>query len=52
MRPGKHISLQQGINEDHQSNSGIKHTNWSENQAISSKDNQQMMARKWSLGMR
>jgi hypothetical protein len=51
-RPGKHISLQQRIDEEHRGDSGINHTNWSEDQAISSKDNQQTMATKRSLGMR
>ena len=51
-RPGKHISLQQRIDEEHQGDSSINHTNWFEDQAINSKDNQQMMATKMSLGMR
>ena len=51
-RPGKHISLQQRIDEEHQGGSNINHTNWYEDQAISSKGNQQTMATKRSLGMR
>ena len=38
--PGKHINLQQRIDEEQWGDSNINHTNWSENQSISSKDNQ------------
>ena len=51
-RPGKHISLQQRIDEEHRGDSNTDHTNWFEDQAIISKDSQQTMARNWSLGMR
>lgn len=50
--PGKHISVQQRIDKEHGGDSSINHTNWSEDQAISSKCNQQTMATKRSLGMR
>ena len=50
--PGKHISLQQRIDEKHRGDSSINHTNWYEDQAISSKGSQQTMATKRSLGMR
>ena len=39
-RSGKHISLHQRIDEEHQGDSSINHTNWSEDQAISSKGSQ------------
>ena len=51
-RPGKHISLQQGINEEHRGDSSINHTNWSKDQAINSKGSQQTMATNMPLGMR
>jgi hypothetical protein len=51
-RPAKHISLQLRIDEEHQGDSSINHTNWSEDQASNSRDNQQTMATKRSLGMR
>ena len=50
--PGKHISLQQRIDEEHRGDSSSNHTNWSENQSISSKQSQQMMETKRSLGMK
>ena len=51
-RLGKHINLQQRVDEEQWGDSNINHTNWSEDQSISSKDNQQTMATKRSLGMR
>jgi hypothetical protein len=51
-RPGKHISLQQRVDEEQWGDSNINHTYWFEDQSISSKDNQQTMATKGSLGMR
>ena len=49
---GKHISSQQRIDEEHRGGSSINHTNWFEDQAISSKGSHQTMATKRSLGMR
>ena len=40
-RPGKHISLQHRVDEEQWGDSNINHTNWSEDQSISSRDNQQ-----------
>ena len=40
-RPGKHISLQQRVDEEQWGDSNINHTNWSEDQSISSRDSQQ-----------
>ena len=40
-RLGKHIGLQQRVDEEQWGDSNINHTNWSEDQSISSKDNQQ-----------
>ena len=51
-RPGKHISLQQRVDEEQWGDSNINHTNWSENQSISSKDIQQTKAIKRSSGIR
>ena len=51
-RPGKHIGLQQRVDEEQWGDSNINHTHWSEDQSINSKDIQQTMATKRSLGMR
>ena len=51
-RPGKHFNLQHRIGEEQQIDSNTNYTNWSEDQSISTKYNQQTMARKGSLGMR
>ena len=51
-RPGKHFNLQQRIGEEKQSDSNTNYTNWSEDQSIPTKDNQQTMAAKRSPGMR
>ena len=40
-RPSKHISLQQRVDEEQWGDSNINHTNWYEDQSISSRDNQQ-----------
>ena len=40
-RPSKHISLQQKVDEEQWDDSNINHTNWSEDQSISSRDSQQ-----------
>ena len=40
-RPGKHFNLQQRIGEEQQSDSNTNYTNWSKDQSISTKDNQQ-----------
>jgi hypothetical protein len=50
-RPGKHISLQQRVDEEQWGDSNINHTNWFEDHSISSKDSQQTMATNGSLGM-
>ena len=39
-RPGKHINLQQRIDEEQRGDSSINHINWSEDQSISTEDNQ------------
>ena len=51
-RLGKHFSLQQRIGEEQQSDSNTNYTNWYEDQSISTKDNQQNMARERSSSMR
>ena len=51
-RPSKHFSLQQGIGEEQQNASNTNYTDWSDDQAINTKDNQHNMAIKRSLGMR
>ena len=40
-RPGKHISLQQRVDEEQWGDYNINHTNWYEDKSISSKDSQQ-----------
>ena len=45
-RPGKHIRLQQRIDGEQRGDSNISHTNWSEDQSISTKDNQQNNGKK------
>ena len=39
--PGKHISLQQRVDEEQWGDSNINHTNWSEDQSVISRDSQQ-----------
>ena len=51
-RPGKHFSLWQGIGEKHQSDSSTNYIDWSDGQAISTKECQYNMAINRSLGMR
>ena len=51
-RSGKHFSLQQGIGVEYQSDSNTNYTEWCDDEAINTKDNQHNMANKRSLGMR
>ena len=50
-RPSKHFSLQQRIGEEQQSDSNTNYIDWSDDQYISTMDNQHNMAIKRSLGM-
>ena len=51
-RPSKHFSLQQRTSEEQQSDSYTNHTNWYDDQSITTKDSQHNMANKRSPCMR